>query len=368
LFSTTGKADFIDAGRMFMSELLDFYRGKRVFITGHTGFKGAWLSQILVLAGAEVCGYALAPEPGNLFEQLQLNHDMHSVQGDIRELDHLQKSFRDFSPEIVLHLAAQPIVRTSYTDPVGTYATNVMGTVHLLECVRKSDCVRSVLNVTTDKVYQNREWFWGYRENERLDGEEPYANSKSCSELATGCYNRSFLKTQGVAVSTVRAGNAIGGGDYSKDRIIPDCVRAILKKEPVVLRCPNAVRPYQHVLELLSAYLLIAQAQYQNAELAGAYNAGPAPEDCVTTQRLAELFCRFWGEGAAYRVGQNSGPYESKLLRLDSSKIQDALGWHPLWRIERAVEKTVQWYRTAVDGDAQNVTKEQIKEFFEGSE
>lgn len=351
-----------------MDTLLDFFRNKRVLLTGHTGFKGSWLCETLLLAGAEVCGYALPPEAGGLFEQLRLAERIRSVEGDIRDLPRLRETMDSFAPEIVFHLAAQPIVRVGYADPVGTYSTNVMGTVHLLECVRESRSVRSVLNVTTDKVYQNREWVWGYRESERLDGDDPYANSKSCSELVTSCYDRSFLHVHGIAVSTARAGNAIGGGDFSLDRIIPDCVRAFSRGEPVILRCPSAVRPYQHVLELLAAYLLIVKAHSQNILLAGSYNAGPAVEDCVTTKRLAELFCRFWGPEASWQSSRNDGPAEANLLLLDSSKIRSVLGWRPVWSLERGVQETVRWYQTACKGRVQAITDEQIRAFFASRE
>lgn len=345
-------------------DTLDFYNGKRVLITGHTGFKGAWLSQILLLAGAEACGYALAPAPGGMYEQLQMEKQMRSVEGDIRDIDKLWHTVHDFRPEIVLHLAAQPIVRVSYMDPVGTYSTNVMGTVHILDCVRRSDSVRSFLNVTSDKVYQNVEWVWGYREDDRLDGDDPYSNSKSCSELITDCYNRSFFNTRDAAVSTARAGNVIGGGDYAKDRILPDCVRAAGRGETILLRNPEAVRPYQHVLEPLSAYLLIAASQCRDSATAGSYNVGPAAENCITTRQIAELFCRYWGPGASYAVQSSGGPHEANLLRLDSSRITQTLGWKPQWCIERAVEETVRWYHAAQSGDARAVTERQIQEFF----
>lgn len=347
-------------------DTLNFYNGKRVLITGNTGFKGSWLSQILLLAGAEVCGYALAPESGGLYEQLQLDKQMRSVEGDIRDIDMLWRTVHDFRPEIVLHLAAQPIVRVGYKDPVGTYSTNVMGTVHILDCVRRSDSVRSFLNVTTDKVYQNVEWVWGYREDDRLNGEDPYSNSKSCSELITDCYNHSFFNSRDAAVSTARAGNVIGGGDYAKDRILPDCVRAASKGETILLRNPEAVRPYQHVLEPLSAYLLIVESQWRDSAAAGAYNVGPAAADCITTWQIAELFCRFWGPDASCAVAVQSGggPHEANLLRLDSSRITQALGWKPRWNIERAVEETVRWYQAARSGEARSVTERQIQEFF----
>ena len=241
---------------------LSFYRGKRVFVTGHTGFKGAWLCRMLALAGAEVTGFSLNPptEP-SLFEIAGIARDVHSVIGDIRDYAALKAAFDEAQPELVLHLAAQPIVRDSYRDPVYTYETNVMGTVHILECIRTSDCVKSFLNVTTDKVYRNREWVWGYRENEELDGYDPYSNSKSCSELVTHSYKNSFFPEGTVAISTARAGNVIGGGDFANDRIVPDCVRAALRHEDIVVRNPYSTRPYQHVLEPLYAYLMIAAGQ-----------------------------------------------------------------------------------------------------------
>ena len=249
---------------------LSFYKNKRVFITGHTGFKGSWLCKILKMAGADVTGYSLAPQTNpNLFEIAHIDKNINSIIGDIRDYTSLEKAFFNAKPEIVFHLAAQPIVRESYEDPVYTYETNVMGTVNILECVRKSNCVKSFLNVTTDKVYENNEWVWGYRENDPLDGFDPYSNSKSCSDIVTHSYYKSFLKDLGVAVSTARAGNVIGGGDFAKDRIIPDCVRAVLKSEKIIVRNPNSTRPYQHVLEPLFAYLLIAQKQYEDIKYQG---------------------------------------------------------------------------------------------------
>ena len=275
---------------------LSFYRGKRVFVTGHTGFKGAWLCRMLALAGAEVTGFSLNPptEP-SLFEIAGIARDVHSVIGDIRDYAALKAAFNEAQPELVLHLAAQPIVRDSYRDPVYTYETNVMGTVHILECIRTSDCVKSFLNVTTDKVYRNREWVWGYRENEELDGYDPYSNSKSCSELVTHSYKNSFFPEGTVAISTARAGNVIGGGDFANDRIVPDCVRAALRHEDIVVRNPYSTRPYQHVLEPLYAYLMIAAGQYQDESLAGWYNVGPDDGDCFQTGALVDLFVKKWG-------------------------------------------------------------------------
>lgn len=331
----------------------DFYRGKRVFVTGHTGFKGTWLCRILVKAGAEVTGYSLpAPTQPNLFELAGLEGHMTSVIGDIRDRDALYDAFNRAQPEIVLHLAAQPIVRDSYKDPVYTYETNVMGTVNILECVRNSSCVRSFLNVTTDKVYHNNEWPWGYRENEPLDGFDPYSNSKSCSELVTHSYLNSFFAADSApAISTARAGNVIGGGDFANDRIIPDCVRAAQKKEPIIVRNPHSTRPYQHVLEPLFAYLMIAQRQYEDKHFAGWYNVGPDECDCVTTGELTDLFCRTWGDGASWiNQAEANAPHEANFLKLDCSKIKTVFGWHPRWHMEEAIQKTVEWSRVWLSG------------------
>ena len=330
---------------------LEFYKGKRILLTGHMGFKGSWLSKILLDGGAEVTGYSLeSPTKPGLFALCGLEGNMRSVLGDIRDLEHLKRVFREARPEIVLHLAAQPIVRDSYVNPVLTYETNVMGTVHICECIRLFPGVKSLLNVTTDKVYENREWAWGYRETDALDGYDPYSNSKSCSELVTHSYQKAFLKEAGTAVSTARAGNVIGGGDFAKDRIIPDCVRAIEKGEPVVLRNPHSIRPYQHVLEPLMAYLLIARQQYEEPGSAGCYNVGPEDSDCVTTGELVEMFCRAWGEGASWRVQGDDGPHEANFLKLDVSKLKAGLGWRPRWTVEEALEKTAEWYKCWMAG------------------
>ncbi len=352
--------------RMVMGmEQLEFYRGKRVFLTGHTGFKGSWLCAILTMAGAQVTGYALPPASPSLYELLHLDEKLDSVYGDVRDLDRLWEAFEQARPEIVFHLAAQPIVREGYRDPVGTYSTNVMGTVHLLECVRRAGTVRSVLNITTDKVYENRQWPWGYRESDGLNGIDPYANSKSCSELVTDSYRSSFLAGRGVAVSTARAGNVIGGGDFAPDRIIPDCVRAVRKGGAIRLRNPNSIRPYQHVLEPLSAYLLIAQRQYEDVGAAGSYNVGPDSRDCLTTGDLADLFCRAWGAPARWEHTGEAGPHEDAILKLDCSKIQSVLGWRPRWHAERAVAETVAWTKAwMAGGNPYSCTEEQISAFF----
>ncbi|MBQ8345038.1 MAG: CDP-glucose 4,6-dehydratase, partial [Clostridia bacterium] len=275
---------------------LEFYRGKRVLVTGHTGFKGSWMCKLLKNAGAIVTGFSLTPptQP-SLFALASIEEGMDSVTGDVRDFEALKACFDKAKPEIVFHLAAQPIVRESYKNPRDTYETNVMGTVNILECVRLSDTVRSFLNVTTDKVYQNNEWEWGYRENEPLDGFDPYSNSKSCSELATHSYKNSFFADGTVAISTARAGNVIGGGDFADDRIIPDCIRAALDGRDIIVRNPHSTRPYQHVLEPVTAYLMIAEMQYEDGRYAGYYNVGPDECDCFRTGALVDLFCRTWG-------------------------------------------------------------------------
>ena len=335
-------------------------------MTGHTGFKGSWLCRILLDLGAEVTGYALkAPTEPSLFALMGLEKRMCSVIGDIRDLDRLKEVFKETQPEIVLHLAAQPIVRESYKNPVYTYETNVMGTVNILEAVRQCGSVRSFLNVTTDKVYKNNEWEWGYRETDELDGYDPYSNSKSCSELVTHSYEKSFLKEQKIAVSTARAGNVIGGGDFAADRIIPDCVRAVSEGKKIAVRNPHSTRPYQHVLEPLGAYLLIAQAQYEDAAKADSYNVGPDDRSCLTTGELADLFCNAWGEGAEWENLSQGGPHEANFLKLDCSRIRSALGWKPRWQVEEAVTNTAKWYQAWLNGDDMEVyTDFQIKEYF----
>lgn len=344
-----------------------WYKGKRVLVTGHTGFKGTWLCRILANAGAEVTGYALpAPTVPNLYELSGVGRKIHSVTGDVRDLEHLGRVFGEVQPEVVFHLAAQPIVRESYKNPVDTYEINVMGTVHVCECVRRNPCVRSFLNVTTDKVYENKEWQWGYRENEPLDGFDPYSNSKSCSELVTHSYIRSFFSCGETAVSTARAGNVIGGGDFAEDRILPDCVRAAGRREAVAVRNPNSTRPYQHVLDPLAAYLMIAAAQYEDKSYAGFYNVGPEERDCVTTGELVELFCRAWGGGMRWENHGGGGPHEANFLKLDCSRLKSTFGWKPRWDVETAVEKTVQWTKVYLaGGNIPECMDQQIREFME---
>lgn len=402
-----------------MHNFLSFYQNKKVLVTGHTGFKGTWLCKILCSAGAQVTGFALAPNTQpNLFNlvfpQASCDDVVHqdqgsltSIIGDIRDLELLKQTFAQVQPEIVFHLAAQPIVRASYLDPVGTYSTNVMGTVHVLECVRLCPSVRSVINITTDKVYQNQEWTWGYRENDLLDGREPYSNSKSCSELVSACYKRSYFDDLGIPLSTLRAGNVIGGGDFAPFRIIPDCIRSAIDHKPIEVRNPYSVRPYQHVLEPLMAYLMVGYAQYHHHELASSYNVGPDESDCWTTGQLADLFCKTWGNNLSWQhipnpdqaqplsykhvpnphqaqnsthkssntldnipdtiSGTTSGitsgnifapnssntnstnntsnirMIEHNLLRLDCSKLKSTFGWRPVWHLDEALRQTVAW-------------------------
>ena len=349
-------------------EVFEFYKGKKVLVTGHTGFKGTWLCRILVNAGAEVTGYSLNPptEPA-LFDMAGLEGKMHSVIGDIRDLAHMKEVFAKTEPEIVLHLAAQPIVRDSYKDPVYTYETNVMGTVNILECVRQFPCVKSFLNVTTDKVYENMEWEYGYRENDRLDGYDPYSNSKSCSELVTHSYQKSFFADGHCAISTSRAGNVIGGGDFANDRIVPDCMRAAMKKEAIIVRNPHSTRPYQHVLEPLAVYLMIAKAQLENGALAGYYNVGPDDKDCVTTGNLVDMVCDAWGDGLQWINKSDGGPHEANFLKLDCSKLKSTFGWRPQYGVEDAIELTVEWYKAYSAGeDVAAVMDKQIAEMFAG--
>ena len=346
-------------------EWFEFYKGKTVLVTGHTGFKGSWLCVMLQMAGAKVIGYALLPEPDAvLFSLSGAAERMTSIEGDVRDLAKMKEVFMQYQPEVVFHLAAQPIVRTSYEQPVYTYETNVMGTVNLLECVRTTPSVHSVLNVTTDKVYENKEWEWGYRENEPLDGYDPYSNSKSCSELVTHSYKQSFLNDMGIAVSTARAGNVIGGGDFAKDRIIPDCVRAALGKKKIVIRNPYSIRPFQHVLEPLAAYMQLAAVQAAEPAKQGYYNVGPEEADCVTVGTLTDLFCEAWGDGVSWKNICEDGPHEAQFLKLDCSHIRRQIGWRPHWNIRKAIEKTVEWTKVyAAQGDIRACMEQQIREF-----
>lgn len=346
----------------YMSNTL---KNKNVLVTGHTGFKGSWLSKLLSTFGANVFGYALEPSTeASLFTIAHVNKEVESVYADIRDFERLTKTFNDIKPEIVIHMAAQPLVRDSYLDARYTYETNVMGTVNLLECVKCCDTVKSVINITTDKVYENKEWEWGYRENENLNGYDPYSNSKSCSELVTQCYKNSFFADGRVAISTARSGNVIGGGDFSKDRIIPDCIWAAINKQNIIVRNPYSIRPYQHVLDPLYAYLLIIAKQFQDISYAGSYNVGPDDADCCKTYELVELFIDCWGSDLQWINQHDGGPHEAKYLRLDCSKLKHTMGWQPRWNISTAVEKTVEWTKCWLNKeDIDKCMDKQIEEF-----
>lgn len=343
----------------------NFWLGKKVFITGHTGFKGSWLCRVLMKLGADITGYSLTPPTfPNMFELSDIEKNIRSVTSDIRDFDRLKSVFDEANPEIVFHLAAQPIVRDGYELPRYTYETNVMGTVNVLECMRTSDTVKSFLNVTTDKVYKNNEWHWGYREDDVLCGLDPYSNSKSCSEMVTHSYKKSFFKRGQTAISTARAGNVIGGGDFANDRIIPDCIRAAVRKEPIIVRNPNSVRPYQHVLEPVFAYLMIAQKQYEEEKYAGYYNIGPDDADCVTTGTLVNIFCDEWKDGLKWEYDGKEGPHEANFLKLDCSKLKSVFGWSPKWHIKEAVQKTCEWTKAWLNKeDTVQIMDRQIEEY-----
>lgn len=349
---------------------LDFFKNKTVLITGHTGFKGTWLCKILLNAGANVIGYSLeAPTKPNLFELSGVEKDMVSVIGDVRDYQKLKEVFDAYRPELVLHLAAQPIVRDSYKDPRYTYETNVIGTVNILECVRLTSSVRSFLNVTTDKVYLNDDDpDHPFKEDEPLDGYDPYSNSKSCSELVTHSYKKSFFGDGRCAISTARSGNVIGGGDFANDRIIPDCVRAIENSADIIVRNPFSTRPYQHVLEPLYTYLAIVEAQYLDHSKQGYYNVGPDDCDCVNTGELVDKFCNTWGNDLKWINRHDGGPHEAAFLKLDNTKIKTVFGWSPRWHIDECIRKVVEWTRVYFENkDAvPSEMDREIQEFFEG--
>jgi len=349
--------------------MLDFFKGKTILVTGHTGFKGSWLSEILIESGAKVIGYSLEPptEP-NLFSICDLKNRMVSVIGDVRDAKKLGAVMKEYQPEIVFHLAAQPIVLIGYEEPAYTYETNVMGTVNVLEAIRQTPSVRSFVNVTTDKVYENNDLVdHPFKEDEKLDGYDPYSNSKSCSELVTHSYNRSFFAKGATRISTARAGNVIGGGDFSPNRIIPDCIRAAEKGSSIEVRNPSSTRPYQFVLEPLFVYLLIAKKQYETGSFAGYYNVGPDRSDVITTGKLVALFCRLWGGSAKW--SDHSVPnsfHEAGYLELDNSLIKKTFGWKPIYKIDQAVSKTIEWtkaYYKDGNADALAVMKNQIEDF-----
>ena len=344
----------------------DYLKKKRILITGNTGFKGSWLTCILKMMGAEVYGYSNGyPTTPSLYKMLHLDNEIEMKMDDISDYDSLFGFFTDIKPQIVIHMAAQPIVREGYKSPMKTYETNVIGTVNVMECLRNTDCVESFLNVTTDKVYENLETDKYYQENDRLDGFDPYSNSKSCSELVTHCYKRSFFQDSNCQISTARAGNVIGGGDYATDRIVPDCVRAALSNTQIIVRNPNSIRPYQHVLEPLYAYLTIICKQHENKSLSGSYNVGPEKTDCITTGELVSMFCDYWGENVQWKSLSDNGPHEANYLKLDNGLIKEKMGVSPLWTVTRAIKETVDWTKKWQSGDdVRNITETQIMKYF----
>lgn len=351
-----------------------FYKGRRVFITGHTGFKGSWLCLWLHKLGAEVTGYALDPPTDpSLFELCGIDKLVHSIISDVRDREALTSTMMDTKPDIVIHMAAQPLVRDSYEQPVETYEINVMGTVNLLEAIRKSPGIRAVVNVTTDKCYENREWIWGYRENDPLGGFDPYSSSKACSEIVTAAYLRSFFNidnynSHGVALASARAGNVIGGGDWGQDRLVPDCFRSLLSGRKILIRNPEAIRPWQHVLEPLSGYLLLARRLYDEGPLyVGAWNFGPFDEDVKPVEWLVRRICEKWGESADYEVTHGNHPHEAHYLKLDCSKARAVLDWHPCWRLETAIDKVMEWFKAYRAGGntegLRNICFQQIEQY-----
>ena len=353
-------------GGLKLLEDLKFFQGKRVFLTGHTGFKGSWLCQILVNAGAKLTGYSLEPSTNpSLFSVIDIEGKMDSVIGDIRNRSALERAFKKAKPEIVIHMAAQPLVGEGYQNPAYTFETNVMGTVNIMECLRLyGSSVKSFINVTTDKVYQSNEGRQGYRETDPLGGLDPYSNSKSCSELVTQSYVKSFLSNGEIAISTVRSGNLIGGGDFAENRIMSDCVKAAMKSKNIIVRNPHSVRPYQHVLEALFAYLMIAKKQYHDPSYADYYNVGPNDEDCISTGQLVDSFCQAWRNNQTWVNTYVGGPCEEDILRLDCTKLKTVFGWSPRWNYVQAIEKTVEWTREYVaKGEILAVMDRQIQEF-----
>jgi len=344
----------------------EFWQGKRVLLTGHTGFKGSWLSLWLQSMGAAVRGVSLTPPAGPaLFHVANVAEGMDHRIADIRDFAAVQSLMTDFQPQIVLHLAAQPLVRLSYHQPIETYSTNVMGTVHVLEAARHAGSVRAIVNITTDKCYENREWMWGYREDEPMGGYDPYSNSKGCAELVSSAYRKSFLKDAGIAMATARAGNVIGGGDWALDRLIPDILRALQSREPVLIRNPHAIRPWQHVLEPLSGYLLLAERLYTHGQAdAEGWNFGPRDEDARAVQWIVEHLCETWGDGAYWTLQPGNHPHEASFLKLDISKARQRLQWTPRWSLETALTRITEWHQAWLsDQDMRAVCLNQISQY-----
>jgi CDP-glucose 4,6-dehydratase len=348
-----------------------FYRGKKVFITGHTGFKGSWLSILLNWLGAEVYGYALKPPTiPSLYEMANIDQLVTSTIGDVRDYNLLLKTLKEIQPEVIIHMAAQSLVKESYRNPRETYEVNVMGTVNLLQAARQISSVKAILNVTTDKCYENKEWHWGYRENEPMGGYDPYSNSKGCSELVTSSFRNSFFNTKeykkhGVALASARAGNVIGGGDWADDRLIPDFIRSILKSEKIKIRSPHATRPWQHALEPLTGYLMLAEKLYNDGtEFAEAWNFGPYEEDARPVEWIVQHLCILWGNGAAYEIDNTPQPHEANYLKLDCSKAKSVLGWVPRWNIEKTLTSIVNWNKDYINNnDVRQVCISQIEEY-----
>jgi CDP-glucose 4,6-dehydratase len=349
----------------------DFWRGKRVFLTGHTGFKGSWMSLWLQTAGAEVMGYSLLPPTSpSLFDVANVSAGMASVEGDVRDLEKLQAAIAQHQPDVIFHMAAQPLVRYSYKHPVETYSTNVMGTVHLLEAVRQTNCARVVVNITSDKCYENREWVWGYRENEAMGGHDPYSNSKGCAELVAAAYRNSFFSPEKydehtTSLASVRAGNVIGGGDWAEDRLIPDIMRAIMAGESVLIRSPNAIRPWQHVLEPLNGYMTLAEQMWEDGgTYAEGWNFGPNDEDARPVSWITEQLTRLWGDGASWQLDTKVNPHEATYLKLDCSKAKSRLKWQPKLDLGMTLEWIVEWYQAYMaEQDMQQLTAAQIQRY-----
>ena len=354
----------------------DFWKGKRVFITGHTGFKGAWLTLWLNRLGAEITGYSLEPPTTpNLYDLANIGIAINGIEADVRDYNRLRKELETHQPEIIFNLAAQALVRQSYKNPIETYSTNVMGTVNILEAVKQVGGVRAFVNVTTDKCYENREWVWGYRETEPMGGYDPYSSSKGCAELVTAAYRNSFFNPldyvkHGVALASARAGNVIGGGDWSEDRLIPDCIRAFLKGERILIRSPNATRPWQHVLEPLNGYLMLAESLYNSGiKFAQAWNFGPFDHDAKTVGWVVKRLCEKWNKSVEYEIAKGPQSHEANYLKLDCSKAMTELGWQPKWGIEETLDKVIEWTKAYQDGkNIRDVCHRQIEDYSSSAE